>query len=157
MIFADRFAYVHAPKTGGTFVTAVLERIYGAEAALKTPRWYTRWPFRHKDRVIHHPRHGRYVYHKNKHGTCREMPCAERRKPILATVRNPYDWYVSRDEFGWWKAPVAPPGRGSAPRSFFVSMPVAPDERCASWTSGGSPPAHTVQTCSTSASSIRNV
>ena len=35
MIFTDRFVYVHEPKTGGTFVTSMLFRLYGL-------RW-TRW------------------------------------------------------------------------------------------------------------------
>jgi len=30
MIFTDNFVYVHKPKTGGTFVTDVLRRIYGS-------------------------------------------------------------------------------------------------------------------------------
>jgi hypothetical protein len=38
-----------------------------------------------------------------KHGTCHEIPMLYRKKPVLSTLRNPYDWYVSQYEFGWWK------------------------------------------------------
>jgi hypothetical protein len=39
----------------------------------------------------------------NQHGRCREIPPEHRHKPILTTVRNPYDRYVSQYEFKWWQ------------------------------------------------------
>ena len=41
----------------------------------------------------------------NKHGGRAEIPKEHRNKPIVATVRNPYDLYVSEYMFGWWKKP----------------------------------------------------
>lgn len=98
MIFTDRFVYVHEPKTGGTFVTAALLRLHGI-------RWH---PWTHlvntiKHELVYETRYGRFVYQNNKHGTCREIPAAERGKPVLATIRNPYDLLVSQYEFGWWR------------------------------------------------------
>lgn len=99
MIFTDRFIYVHEPKTGGTFVTSMLFRLYGL-------RW-TRWT--HLRNALFgevrqsHPRYGALVHHSNKHGGCNEIPTARRGKKILATVRNPFDLYVSQYEFGWWR------------------------------------------------------
>lgn len=101
MIFTDRFVYVHEPKTGGTFVTSVLFRLYGL-------RW-TRWT--HLRNALfgevcrRHPRYGALVHNSNKHGGCNEIPARERGKKILATVRNPFDLYVSQYEFGWWRRP----------------------------------------------------
>lgn len=98
MIFTDRFVYVHEPKTGGTFVTSMLFRLYGL-------RW-TRWT--HVRNAVfgevrcRNPRYGALVHNSNKHGGCNEIPAAQRDKRILATVRNPYDLYVSQFEFGWW-------------------------------------------------------
>jgi len=99
MIFTDKFVYVHEPKTGGTFVTTMLFRLYGL-------RW-TRLTHLRNALVgsvsAHHPRYGPLVHNSNKHGGCNEIPVAERGKKILATVRNPFDLYVSQYEFGWWK------------------------------------------------------
>lgn len=99
MIFTDRFVYVHKPKTGGTFVTSVLFRLYGL-------RW-TRWT--HLRNALfgevrrRHPRYGTLAHNSNKHGGCNEIPRHQRGKKILATVRNPFDLYVSQYEFGWWR------------------------------------------------------
>ena len=88
MIATDRFVYVHPPKTGGTFVTAVLmelaDRLGTRHVQMRT--W--RRPF---------------VPAKLKHGTCRDIPHALRGLPIWSTVRNPYDHYVSEYAFGWWR------------------------------------------------------
>lgn len=98
MIFTDRFVYVHQPKTGGTFVTAVLFRLHEF-------RW-TRWThLRSAFRVnlVHRNRYGTLVYNNHKHGGRAAIPPEQRHKPVLATVRNPYDLYVSQYEFGWWR------------------------------------------------------
>lgn len=99
MIFTDKFVYVHEPKTGGTFVTSMLFRLYGL-------RW-TRWT--HVRNAVlgevrrSHLRYGSLIHNSNKHGGCNEIPRQQREKKILATVRNPFDLYVSQFEFGWWK------------------------------------------------------
>src|ERR1044072_2714963 len=99
MIFTDKFVYVHEPKTGGTFVTSMLFRLYGL-------RW-TRWT--HLRNAVFgevggkHLRYGSLIHNSNKHGGCNEIPQRQRGKKILATVRNPFDLYVSQFEFGWWK------------------------------------------------------
>jgi len=99
MIFTDKFVYVHEPKTGGTFVTSMLFRLYGLH--------WTRWT--HVRNALFgevgskHPRYGSLVHNSNKHGGCSEIPEPQRGKKILATVRNPFDLYVSQYEFGWWK------------------------------------------------------
>jgi hypothetical protein len=77
MIQTPDFVYVHEPKTGGTFVTAMLARVYGG-------------------------REGAFV-DADKHATCSEIPAEHRGKPIVSTRRNPYDRYVSQYRFGWWR------------------------------------------------------
>lgn len=99
MIFTDRFVYVHEPKTGGSFVTEALLRLYGVawsrrlrlEAMLRGQATRT------------HARHGRLTYHNLKHGTWSQVPAPHREKTVLATVRGPYEMYVSQYEFGWWR------------------------------------------------------
>jgi hypothetical protein len=98
MILTDRFVAVHQPKTGGTFVTSALFRLFDAPWDLRT-RLATAFG---RDLVVR-GRHGTFVFNNNKHGSCNDIPAAWRDRPILASVRNPYDLYVSQYEFGWWK------------------------------------------------------
>jgi Sulfotransferase family len=96
MILTDKFVYIHQPKTGGTFVTGVLARLYGLE----------RVPVGGPEFRVEscHPRYGS-ICRCHKHGQCRDIPVSHQQKPIVATVRNPYDRYVSEYEFGWWRSP----------------------------------------------------
>lgn len=91
MILTRKFVYVHLPKTGGTFVTSVLERL------LKPPKPRTPW-----GRLLRRVR-GRVYRDTNKHGTCSEIPPSHRGLPVVSTIRNPFDRYVSQYEFAWWK------------------------------------------------------
>lgn len=100
MIFTDRFVYVHQPKTGGSFVTSALYRLHLLDTKLVSLKRLWNLPRREH---VYSGRYGRFVYGKNKHGTCSEIPESQRHKPILGTIRNPYDRYVSQYEFGWWK------------------------------------------------------
>ncbi|HEU0052140.1 MAG TPA: hypothetical protein VFQ39_03140 [Longimicrobium sp.] len=98
MIFTDRFVYLHEPKTGGSFVTEALLRLHGLawtrrlrlEAMLRGSARRT-GPY------------GTFTYHNLKHGTWSQVPPAHREKPVLATVRGPFEMYVSQYEFGWWR------------------------------------------------------
>jgi len=74
MIVTPDFVFIHLPKTGGTFVTKMLSRLYG-------------------DQLVN----------IDKHGTCSDIAEEHRAKPLLSTVRSPYDRYVSQYNFGWWK------------------------------------------------------
>jgi hypothetical protein len=74
MLLTPEFVYIHQPKTGGTFVTALLGRVFGTA-----------------------------MLDLNKHGTCAEIPASHRGLPIVATARNPYDRYYSQYAFGWFK------------------------------------------------------
>jgi hypothetical protein len=101
MIFTDRFVYLHEPKTGGSFVTEALLRLHGLawsrrlrlEAMLRGHVTRNGGPY------------GRFTYHNLKHGTWSQVPRPHRQKPVLATLRGPYEMYVSQYEFGWWRRP----------------------------------------------------
>jgi len=79
MLLTKQFVYIHLPKTGGTFVESVLTRLYSHYADPNS------------------------FFSVNKHGSCREIPREFQGVPILTSVRNPYDWYVSNYRFAWWK------------------------------------------------------
>jgi hypothetical protein len=78
------------PKTGGSFVEAALQRLLGGGDGLyvdtATPQ-------------------GRALVGSgtDQHQTVSEIPAPYRDRPILFTVRNPFDHHVSFYEFGWWK------------------------------------------------------
>jgi hypothetical protein len=97
MIITDKFVYIHPPKTGGSFVTSALLEAH----AIKWSR-------------LHHLKlslTGRLTFQSrfgpltlcDKHGACRRIPAEHRDKPILSTIRHPFDYYISDYEFGWWK------------------------------------------------------
>src|SRR5205807_9783388 len=88
VLLADRFTYIHEPKTGGTFVTYVLTQLHGGLADLR--------PLRHFPAVLRHKlptgsfsverlgarvplergvsgTYGR-LYRWNDHGSCSEIP-----------------------------------------------------------------------------------
>jgi len=98
VILTDRFVAVHEPKTGGTFVASALFELYGARWNLRT-----RLASALGRNLVTRGKHGTFVFTNNKHGGCNEVPQGWRGRPILASVRNPYDLYVSQYEFGWWK------------------------------------------------------
>ena len=88
MILTPNFVFIHQPKTGGTFVTDVLSDLLGP------------------------PKHtfdgDTKIAFFNKHGTCREIPETHRELPICASLRNPYERYVSQYMFAWWKQELPP-------------------------------------------------
>ena len=103
MIIADGFVFVHMPKTGGTFVTSVLERLHGI-----AKRHFPLSLYDKTCRVLALPaqpnlRYGVLTHLEPKHGTCHDVPAEHRHKPILSCVRGPHEWYVSQFEFSWWK------------------------------------------------------
>lgn len=97
MIITDKFVYIHLPKTGGSFVNSALLQAHGI-------RW-TLWQqaiLTFSGRLVHHGPLGSLCM-QDKHGSCQRIPPSDQHKPILSTIRNPLDYYVSDFEFGWWK------------------------------------------------------
>jgi hypothetical protein len=89
MVITDKFVYVHMPKTGGTFVEAVLQRLSSGTGGL------------HIDTSTERDR--RRLRVKDQHQRVSEIPEAHREKPLAFSIRNPYDHHVSFYEFGWWR------------------------------------------------------
>lgn len=97
MVITDQFVYIHQPKTGGTFVTHTLLDLYRINwnkwGHLKLAvRGWVEWQ-------------GQYglLRIQDKHGGCRRIPGKYQDRAVFSTVRNPWDYYVSQYEFGWWK------------------------------------------------------
>jgi hypothetical protein len=102
MVITDDFVFIHLPKTGGTFVEQMLERLYRSK---NRNNFY----YRALQKIGHVKTTSTFI-NVNKHGACSDIPEAHRSKKIIATIRNPYDRYVSQYEFNWWKEclPVNP-------------------------------------------------
>ncbi|WP_048697524.1 hypothetical protein [Nostocoides australiense] len=91
MILTDDFVFLHPPKTGGTFVAAMLVRLYPGygRQALGLLR---------RERPLGRPaREGGH-----KHGPRCAIPASHAHLPVLATVRSPFETYVSAYEFREW-------------------------------------------------------
>ena len=101
MILGDRFVYIHYPKTGGTFVSAMLHKLH-ADKGYKTrlTRFLGVTFGKTGGGIIDTDR---YKAYPKKHSGCHQIPASFRAKPIMSTIRNPYDLYVSMYEYGWWK------------------------------------------------------
>lgn len=98
MLITDKFVFIHDPKQGGSFVTKALFKIYGA-------KWNA---LKHLQAIIFKKltkksKYGSLIMLSLKHAGCNHIPTEFRDRKILTAVRNPYDWYVSQYEFGWWK------------------------------------------------------
>ena len=86
MIFTDRFVYVHELKTGGTFVTSALFRLYGL-------KWTRRTHLRDavfREARARHPKYGALVHDSNKHGLCRSIPAAHKAKARAGDGAQPF-------------------------------------------------------------------
>jgi hypothetical protein len=119
LLLTDRFVYIHEPKTGGTFVTHVLSELHGGLTGVRpSPRvregirlrlptasfWLERRGGSPSSGDSGTTKYGR-LCRWNDHGTCSEIPRRYRSRQIVATVRNPFQKYVSGYLFGWWKRP----------------------------------------------------
>jgi len=82
MIITDRFVFLHVPKTGGTFVTSILEELHS-----KTEDY-------HFDTAKEND--------SDKHSLLGAIPDKEINKPVLVCVRDPFDHLISMYEFKWW-------------------------------------------------------
>ncbi len=108
MVVTQKFIYIHLPKTGGTFVTTVLDRLHrrvrpARSQSARIQRVIRATVRRSVARRERPQEYGPILDLEPKHGTCHDIPSEFRHLPILSTIRNPYDWYVSQYEFGWWK------------------------------------------------------
>lgn len=104
MNITDHFVFVHMPKTGGSFVSAVLRELYGIG-------WLHNVLLRQelllviKYKLLKLINGGKVEYQEfNKHGTCRDISAEFTHLPILSCIRNPLDWYVSNYKYAWWKS-----------------------------------------------------
>src|SRR5215208_4062862 len=96
MVITDKFVFVHQPKTGGSFVRQVIDKVARAELA--------EIPFGRLRKAGLLPRRFGYLDTTDYHDTCHDIPAEYRDKKIVSAVRDPFDFYVSFYHYGWWVA-----------------------------------------------------
>lgn len=144
MIITDDFVYIHQPKTGGTFVTRMLQTLYGVERRPWRRVWNRLLPKKLVSsewfKGIRLPWQPRFIDVK-KHGAVCEIPTPYRDLPIIGTVRNPYDRFVSQYEFQKAKdmSKESWPGAGRL-REKFLENESWPFEEYVRWRSQNAPP-----------------
>ena len=99
MVVTDKFVYVHQPKTGGTFVESILKRVHKSMNYQLTEK-INNFKLTGSLSGIKMVRNGPG---KNQHGRVIDIPKKYSKLKILATVRNPFDRYVSQYKFNFWK------------------------------------------------------
>jgi hypothetical protein len=100
LIVSEKFVYLHNPKTGGTFIRAMLKKVA---------------PLRH-DLQIRELKH-------LKHAGVRIIPREFRERPIVTTVRHPMAHYVSRYHFAGWERKLPTEIRASLIRERYPAFP----------------------------------
>lgn len=103
MLVTQKFVYIHQPKTGGTFVSALLTRLHEARGGTATTIWVDPARPAELPPLASNDVLTVMLTTRKQHGARRDIPAIYRDRPILATVRNPYDRYVSQYEFAWWR------------------------------------------------------
>ena len=96
MLVTERFTYVHQPKTGGTFVSVLLTRVHEARGGEVRTVWVDPASCEPAPPVPPGGMLNLMVTGRNQHGARRDIPHDYIDRPVLATVRNPYDRYVSQ-------------------------------------------------------------
>lgn len=93
MLITDKFIFIHMPKSGGTFVLDVIWKLYGK---------FQMRPLKSLDHDLPDPREEFSIRTKFKHPTRSHIPEAFKELPVVGSVRNPYDRYVSQYRFASW-------------------------------------------------------
>ncbi|OGP64959.1 MAG: hypothetical protein A2169_07340 [Deltaproteobacteria bacterium RBG_13_47_9] len=90
MIITDKFVFLHFAKNGGTFVTEVLKKVHSNMKKMENfllPN--IRWKGSNNNEYT-------------PHNSYQQIPEEHKNKPVISTIRNPFDRYVSLYEFRQW-------------------------------------------------------
>ncbi len=113
MVITPDFVFLHLGKTGGTFVTARLKRVYASHLPPRQTRFVRRLlvarPEVLESRVVLKTTIRMLGWLSlRKHGSVREIPGGASAAPVLSIARNPFDRFVSLYYAGWWRDKASP-------------------------------------------------
>jgi len=110
MIITDRLVFINYPKTGSTFVRAVLRKLYlqqrrrpknlGHLVRLIADRNSDKFIELQLPNLHTTLASGRVI--KDQHGCFDQIPEKFKHLPIVTIARHPFDRYVSMYKFRWW-------------------------------------------------------
>lgn len=105
MIITNDFVMLNFPKTGSSFSRKVIKQLY-SEQCSKTRKLMERLHICNPsvielmlpkiDEKLNYNRTGQ-------HGTLRQIPLPDRKKPIVSVTRNPIERYKSTYLYRWWE------------------------------------------------------
>jgi hypothetical protein len=106
MFVTNKFVFIHVPKTGGTFVNAMLTKLHQLNG-FKFEKILMDSATGSSSKPIPDPESGvsffLFFEKEHQHGRRSNIPPAYRDLPILCNIRNPFDRYVSQYLFPFWK------------------------------------------------------
>jgi hypothetical protein len=104
MLITSDFIFVHIPKTGGTFINEIVQRLYKPKRFSRVYRWMTKWGLWHRSckLIISELKYPNLDdYPRGVHCGLRHIP--KTTKPIMHVKRNPEDFYKSLFFYGHYK------------------------------------------------------
>lgn len=116
MLITARFVVLNLPKSGSSFVRAVLKSIHARRRGGPS-----RWRRRDGLRELMLPNIRLPGRARDQHGTVAQIPRRHRDRPIMSVVRDPHMKIVSEYRFRWWA--IHPPLPPAALRTLFPAFP----------------------------------
>lgn len=111
MTITNDFVFIHFPKNAGTVVTACLEELYDKttdkERGKSFRDYFSYIINREETNYCEQYKSASLAYNgKNaitQHQSCGEIPKKHQQKPIISSIRNPFEKYVSLYKYGSWR------------------------------------------------------
>lgn len=106
MIITDKLVYIHFPKSGGTFITVFLKKLYQEELIPAynqksyLSKLLSKKPY-YIDYKINDAFNG-IPFSRDNHNGISQIPKEHIEKQIFTTIRNPFEFYVSYYETKKW-------------------------------------------------------
>ena len=111
MLICDEFVVLNLPKTGSSFVRAVIKDIFRKRYPSNTIQKISQQFGAEQPGLKEILTHNLYIKgrRKGQHGTYIQIPEQYRDRPIVSVVRNPYSKFISGYEYKFWvKRPPVP-------------------------------------------------
>lgn len=108
MLITKNFILLNLPKTGSSFVRAVIKEIYKKKYSYKLSLFLSKLKIIEKPVIeLMLPNFQSPIklwsYNIGQHGAYCQIPKKYLDKEVVSVIRNPYSKFISGYEYGWWK------------------------------------------------------